>query len=105
MTAHNATGNDDDDDRAQALECLRSVRLLEDDDLSKMERGHELDDQGVASKAAAAQQQRGKQAPGGDIKKLLNRLLGVPVDMQSRVFELFHALMAAEVRQAKADNK
>lgn len=44
---------------------------------------------------------QGKKGPSGDVSKLLNRLLGVPVKLQGNIFAFFMALQDAEIREAK----
>lgn len=44
---------------------------------------------------------QGKKGPNGDVSKLLNRLLGVPVKLQGNIFAFFMALQDAEIREAK----
>ncbi|KAK9822510.1 hypothetical protein WJX81_008146 [Elliptochloris bilobata] len=83
---------------ADARNALEQVRVLD----TVADFGDEL------NKIAHRQQQRdedglmqSKKGPGGNISKLLNRLLGVPVKLQANIFAFFMALQDAEIREAK----
>ncbi|KAK3286832.1 hypothetical protein CYMTET_5621 [Cymbomonas tetramitiformis] len=41
----------------------------------------------------------------GDVKRFLNRILGLPVAQQNQIFSYFAAVLAAEVRAAKSEGK
>ncbi|KAL0037371.1 hypothetical protein WJX79_004342 [Trebouxia sp. C0005] len=85
----------------QALERLRLLRAfipdakdaLEEVDVLKKETLTEMD----------KQMGRKEALPGGNINKLLNRLLGCQVDIQSQIFSYFTALQDAEIKLAKAN--
>lgn len=61
-----------------------------------------LEDPGGAGGSGSG---RKKAAGNSSLNRLLNRLLGCPVELQERIFTTYMALQASEVQQAKAENR
>ena len=80
-----------------AREALESVGLLEP---PAPPRAEGAPAQGGRLRAAFSKED--KKATGG-VERLLNRLLGVRVEMQSKIFDYFEALLEAEVVKSKRD--
>ncbi|GAX80052.1 hypothetical protein CEUSTIGMA_g7491.t1 [Chlamydomonas eustigma] len=87
----------------EAREELTNMKVLEDEDNAHTPRGNAVDD--VLLRLEDADKEKKSHGQGRDINRLLNRLLGIHVEKQKRIFSYFMLVLDSHIKEMKKTGK